>query len=238
MRALLTIIFAAILFGCGASAQTEVKDIEAIYSGADGAFEMTIQYSKEGDLKGTTKDQDMWLLRLDEVNYFIFPAQSGPNVLDLRIASKLMREVMPDDLPDLDDLGLALREDGPTEVNGRKGIGYRFAGQPESGPYFAVISSDPALQRLGDAMSAQLKSSIEMNPLAENSADSMLEVMGKGAPLSFGGSDLVSFEETELDRSIFELPNEPMNKEASRALMIDRKMIPAEKIQLRDFSAN
>jgi len=238
MRAVLTITLSALLFGCGASAQTEVKDIEAIYSGAGGTFEMTIQFSKEGDLKGTTKGQDMWFLRLDDVNYFIFPDESGPHVLDLRIASKLMREVMPDDLPEFGDLGFTLREDGPTEVNGRKGIGYRFAGQPESGPYLAVISTDPALQRLGDAMSAQLKSSIEMNPLAGNSADSMLEVLEKGAPLSFGGSDLVTYRETKLDRAIFELPNDPMNELDSRALMIDRRMIPEGKIQLPDFSAN
>lgn len=238
MRAILTFFLATIMFGSAASAQGEAEDIEAIYSGAGGAFEMTIQYSKEGHLRGTTKGQDMWLLRVDGVNYFVFPEEEGARVLDLRIASDLIREVLPDNLPNLDGIKMEIREDGPTVVQGREGIGYRFDSQPQSGPFLAVMSNDPELKRLGEAVFAQLQSSIEMNPLAGSSANPILEIVAKGTPISFGGADLVSFEETEFESAIFEIPSEPMNKEESRALLIERKMIPAEKVQLPNFTEN
>ncbi|MEQ8411858.1 MAG: hypothetical protein RIC51_04200 [Erythrobacter sp.] len=235
MKAFFVAIFSVLLFACGARAEGEAYDFRAVYSAGNGALEMTLEYSADGDLRVEEKGQDMWLLRRDEVNYFVIPQEDGAAVLDTRIMSKLMRNVMPDNLPLNEAPQLELVEAGETEINGRQGTGYRLASAPSSGPFFIVLSSDDSLSRLGDAMLAQLRSSVELNPLAGNSFDNVLDIMATGAPISYAGADLTSFEMVELDPSVFELPSEPLDEAGSRQLMIERGMIPSEKMELPSF---
>lgn len=228
-------ILSILLGACGSNIGSATDDIRAVYSGADGAFEMTVEYSSEGQLRARTTGQDMWLLRNEGVNYFIIPREDGADVLDLRVVSKLIQDALPESLSMGESARLTLRKEGPTEVNGRMGTGYRFAGSPQHGAYSAVISADPALDRLGEAMYEQFKSSIELNPLVGSSAEAMLEILATGTPISFAGADLSLCEITELEPSIFELPGKPLDDEESRELMIDRNMLPREKPQVSDL---
>jgi|GEM_PF-1191409 len=235
MKTFVLAVCSVLLFACGARAEGEPHDFRAVYSGGNGAFEMTLEYSADGDLKSETKGQDMWLLRRDGVNYFVIPREDGAAVLDTRIMSKLMRDVMPDNLPLGEAPQFEIVEAGETEINGRQGIGYRLASAPQGGPFFIVMSHDESLTRLGAAMLAQVRSSVELNPIAGNSFDNVLEIMATGAPISYAGADLTSLERVELDPSVFELPSEPLDEAASLQLMIERKMIPSEKIELPSF---
>jgi hypothetical protein len=235
MKASFVGIFSVFLIACSARAQGEAHDFRAVYSGGNGALEMTLEYSVDGNLKGETKGQDMWLLRRDGVNYFVIPREDGAAVLDTRIMSKLMRDVMPDNLPLGEVPQLEVVEAGETEINGREGIGYRLAGASLGGPFFLVMSNDESLARLGDAMLAQVRSSVKLNPIAGNSFDNVLQIMATGAPISYAGADLTSFEMVELTPSVFELPSEPLDEAASRQLMIERRMIPSEKMELPSF---
>ncbi len=235
MKAFVFAVCSILLLACGARAEEGAQDFRAVYSGENGAFEMTLEYSADGDLKGETKGQDMWLLRRDGVNYFVIPRDDDAVVLDTRIMSKLMKDVMPDNLPLGEAPQLEVVEAGETEINGRKGIGYRLVSAPPGRPFFLVMSNDESLAGLGDVMLAQVRSSVELNPMAGNSFDKVLQVMATGAPISYAGADLTSFEMIELDHSIFEFPSEPLDDVASRQLMIERRMMPSEKMELPSF---
>lgn len=72
-----------------------------------------------------------------------------------------------------------------------------------------------------------------MNPLPMGDAfDDVLQMLKEGAPLRFAGSELKSFERVDVEDSRFELPAAPLDKEASRELMLKRGMIPETPIGL------
>jgi len=231
MKVFVTALCSLLLFACGSSTAGETSDLRAVYRGGNGAFEMTLEYSAEGDLRAETTGQDWWLLRKSGVNYFVFPQEGGAAVLDSRIMSKLLSDVMPDDIPFDEEPRLEIVEVGETEINGRKGTGYRLVSAPFAGPLFLVMSNDESLARLGDAMLALSRSSFALSPTGGASFENVFEVMATGAPISYAGADLASLEMVELAPSVFELPSEPLDEAASRQLMIELGMIPHENIE-------
>lgn len=237
---LLTALFIALaLAACSAGSGTDASDMKAVYSGADGGFRMTLEISDTGDLRGETQGQDMWLLRTGDVNYFILPnPEDGDIVLDSRIMGELIREALPPEFFEMmqenPNTGIEMEPIGEVTVNGRTGTGYHPPGtQGDNVPF--VFSDDPELSRLRDAMAAQFEASMSMMPIENRMFSQMLELLQEGAPLRFANTDLVSFEPADIDNSRFELPGEPLDKDAARTVMINMGMIPAEPMEMPEF---
>lgn len=238
MKHLITLLIALMFAACGSSNSANSSDMRAVYSGAEGAFRMTVELSGEGDLRGETQGQDMWLLKADGVDYFVIPGrEESDQVLNVRIMGELMREVMPPEFFEMmrgaPGSGLMLERAGEVTVNGRTGIGYRMPDAPEDAVAF-VFSDDPELARLRDAMAAQYEVSMSIVSFENSLFDHTLELLREGAPLRFANADLESFEPADIDDSRFDLPANPLDKEATREVMINRGMIPSEPMEMPD----
>lgn len=199
---------------------------------------MTVEISENGDLRGQTEGQDMWMIRTDGVDYFVIPDDGGDKVLDVRIMGELMREIMPPEffemMREAPDAEMVLERIGEVTVNGRTGIGYRMPGISD-GPAAFVFSDDPDLAPLRDAMAAQYETSMAMMPIETRLFSQTLGLLREGAPVRFANADLESFEPADFDDNRFELPADPLDKDATREVMISRGMMPAEPIELPEF---
>lgn len=239
MRYFTALIMAVALVACGSSNAANRSDMQAVYSGADGAFRMTVELSESGDLRGETQGQDMWMLRTDGLDYFVIPDDEGDKVLDVRIMGELMREIMSPEFLEMTREApvteMELERIGEVTVNGRTGIGYRMPGAPEGFATF-VFSDDPDLAPLRDAMATPYETSMAMMPIETRLFSQTLELLREAAPLRFANADLESFEPADFDDNRFELPADPLDKDATREVMISRGMIPAEPIELPDFT--
>lgn len=205
-----------------------------------GGQEMKIEIAHDGDLRGNQEGNDLQLFVIDDVNYFAINSDGGWQVLDIRIAAELMDESVSQQFKDMiantpvDERPSMQFEAGEeVQIGQWKGIAYRPPGTPAKFPAPFVISSDPELEMLRAAMLKQFQSSMAMNPLPMGDAfDDVLQMLKEGAPLRFAGSELKSFERVDVEDSRFELPAAPLDKEASRELMLKRGMIPETPIGL------
>lgn len=238
MKSFAALIIAFILVACDAGNATQLSGVRSVYSGAGGAFEMTVELAENGDFRGETRGQDMWMLKTDGVDYFVIPDEAEPIVLEASIMGEVMRDVMPPeffeafDRPDIPQLGL--EEAGEVTVNGRTGIGYRMAGQTFGDPPF-VFSDDPELEPLKRTMAEQFNFSRTMLPIENRMFEHMSELLETGAPIRFSGADLVSYEQVTFEADYFELPAEPLDKEATREFMVARGMVPAEPMEMPEL---
>lgn len=237
----LTALFIAFFFvACDAGSAEEPSDYRAIYSSSNPDFHLVVELSSQGDVRSESERQglSMWSLRTGGVDYFIIPQQDGEKVIEGRIAAELMREVMPaefiermnsEDMPRME-----FESAGRVTVNGRTGNGYRMPGMPEDRIPF-VFSDDPELAPLREAMAAQFEASIRLMPMRSGPFDQILGLLAEGAPLRFANGDLESFERVEIDDARFQLPAEPLDKDAARELMVEQGMIPAEPIEFPEL---
>lgn len=127
---------------------------------------------------------------------------------------------------------------GPAEVNGWRGEAYRIDGaewefdrdgawrDPEGPPYY-VISRDPALRQVGNALTTFTAGELAFGRhlLADNAARLLLDTLYRLA--SYGtlidstenGLQLVQAAPEQVDRSRLALPSPPLSREALLALI-------------------
>ena len=233
MLALMAMI--AILLVSACSEQPEAEGFRAVYSGTANGGDMTVFGDTEGNLNFTIDGEETRGLHVDGENYIIFSQDGKPLVLDAKLMGDLMAEAVPEQIKQMMDKAplkkIQLRDDGETDVNGRKGTGYRMATNDKSGRYFVVISKDPELAPFAKAMSRQFTTSIALNPMARKGMfDDVVEVLETGFPIALGAGSLKEFEKRAVDPETFKLPAKPLDKEATREAMVERGMLPEQPV--------
>ena len=234
--AVLAMLGLLLVSACSETADDDAG-FRAVYSGTVNGGDMTVLGTAGGNLSFTIEGEDTRGLHVDGKDYIIFGKDKDQIVIEGTMISELLAESMPEGLKKMLEASpikkVELRNDGETEVNGRKGIGYRNAASDASGPFFVVISEDPKLKPFAKAMSKQFRTSIALNPMAkEGIFDDALKIIESGFPIALGAGTLTEFETTDVKPETFKLPGKPLDKEATRKALIKRGMIPEKPIEL------
>lgn len=224
-----------------------LADVTAVYGSPDKSFTMKLEVAGNGDVRGDVKghsstpglvvsggtgpEASMSLIRRGDQTYFIRPDPNGPIVTrvdDLVTVmverSQQMRKQVPgfaEAMAQAPGLRFHFVPKGQVAVNGRFGTAYYMqlpGGGGLSPQPWAVVSDDPSLAPLKQAMAVQFEMSIKMmdragfgGPLKELSA-----VFGKGAPISYAGVELQSVSFAPIPASEFELRAAPETLEQTR----------------------
>ncbi len=242
IRTVLT--FLALLWAAPALADTT-----AVYTFGDGKMTMTLQIASNGDVRtemgGTMLEElrkkvpDMptpgTITRSGEY-YFIQPGPDGVVVISVSDAAAVMGE----------HLGQHPREGltapysspkfmaaGPVTVHGRAGIAYAPESEASADrrPSF-VLSADPALGELRDAMARHFEKSLSMGHSAgfwdEPTGTNVVDLLRSGAPLRIGGMELVDVKHDPIPPERFELPAPPLSREEVRVIMTRKPAPPKD----------
>lgn len=198
--------------------QPASADMRATYASDASGFTMVLELNDDGALRGTVVGDKQWLLRVDDVNYIIVEEEDGPRVLDTRIMAEIFSESLPTSFSELmkDAPEPTLEEAGPVEIYGRIGTGYRFGKSQEID---FVMSDDPDLATLGEAMAEQFRASVDLMSMGAAAVRPLAELLETGAPLRFARADLKSIEDAPIDDERFTLPAAPLSKEESSKVM-------------------
>lgn len=229
-RYILGAVFLVAAVCCKATPVKAQDDLRAVYR-ADNST-LTIEVQSNGDFRGITEGQVYSLLQIGGRNFLVFEAGETPQVVDVEIAAEAIRGAIPTEtlavweaLPT--DLFTEIESAGLETINGRVGMAYRITSDGMRGALQFIISDDPELDLLRDAMHAHFSSLITLQPLTPvELVERIKELLMQGAPLSFAGSDLLTLERVNLESSSFALPAEPLDTEAARDLMIANGMLP------------
>ena len=178
-------------------------------------------------------------MRTGDNTYFVISRDGQNHVIDANMMAEIISDAIPAELAEvmaeLDPALISLEMTGEQTIHGRTGQGYRLVpGIP--GQENFVISSDPDLFILRDAMAWQFEMSLRMSPVNDQAFDQVLELLEEGAPLRFGNVDLTQFERVDIDDSRFSISSPPLSREEARALMIEEGMISAEPIEIPDLN--
>jgi len=208
------------------SAGQALADTTVVYEAQNGAFKMTIEIAANGDVRGDVKAKPGSYFITRNGEGFVVQSTSAGVVVD-RIAdlSQAMAKVASENMPDLKAAGSAFSRDGSpmrffaqggtVSVNGRSGTAYFWKSTKAAAnqPPVAVISLDPTLAPVGQAMARQFEMSEKLSsaifggvlpPEAE-----LDEILKSGAPLAFAGAQLTSISNAPIAPSRFELPGPP-----------------------------
>ncbi len=193
-------------------------DLTAVYGVPGTDHRMTVAIAANGDIRAEIDDPSMYWVVLQGVGYYIQLTPKATHVSALDDIAVVTREAM-DKLDPGQQAQLAghssvhtLLAKGTMAVGGRTGDAY-FMQAPDgtiSPMPWVVISHDPALAPLGQAMAEQFAMSAKMDPYAmagtgEDFARAEA-VLRKGAPILFAGAQLLSVSEAKIDESRFALP--------------------------------
>jgi hypothetical protein len=206
-------------------------DITAVYEAAN--FKMTVEIASNGDMRSavTAKPGEYAIIKGGET-YIVLTTPAGVVVDRTADVMAIVGDVMEKMQPGYRALmAFALdKKAGTTEleagqdvtVRGRVGTPYYFKGReslPSSVPV-VVISRDPALRLLRDALKHQMEMSNQLMGAAMGVTkpfeDPMIDVLREGAPLKFAGAELASVEDAPIAASRFDLPSTPETREAIR----------------------
>jgi hypothetical protein len=216
------------LAAAGAAAPARA-DITATYV-ADGpgmVLEMKVEIAAGGDLRADMNVPGLYMIKREGRSYFVITGPSGPIVQDFEDMGAVVREELSRTQPDLCDQfdgagsSFKLVPRGTVTIAGRTGEAYAPAGHPQHTEM--VISRDPALAPLGEAMAAQFRAStIVMGECVARTPMfvQMLALLESGAPLQFGPMHLATVTTGPVDPARFVLPAAPASREEVRALMI------------------
>ena len=207
-----------------------LADTTAVYDGP-GSFKMTIEIAANGDLRAdvAAKPGEYFLTRNGE-GFVVQPTARGvvvDRLSDISAAmSDVIKEKMPqrrDPMPSLAQRGDFFVEGDVVTVNGRSGTAYYFRGQSATNgrPPVLVISHDPSLAPLGQAMARQNEMSNTLSAGLMGGkvpfADEMDSILKSGAPLAVGPAHLSTVSTDPIPASHFALPSLPEARAEIRA---------------------
>lgn len=201
-------------------------DMTARYVAPGTDRSMTIEVTDDGALRSTLSDEPHYLVAHGEEAFIIDTIDTPPIVARAADVIRLMaehREAMsaPGGTRETPS-ALTLVENGTATVNGRTGRAYhaKSGDRVLSRNPFLVISDDPELARLGDAMRRQSAISTAMlapaigNDIAfAHQTDKILET---GTPIFIMGMELRSIDTAPIAPERFALPTEPQSLETLR----------------------
>jgi hypothetical protein len=215
-----------------------LADMTATYGAPNTNFTMKIEIASNGDVRGDVAGQPgLYFITRGGKGYFIQADPAGPIVTRAEDYGAALSEQMAKMAPGFRDMvkGVALHlvEKGEVAVNGRKGTAYYVRMTPDaplSSQPFAVISHDPTLAPLGEAMARQFDMSMSMSPqmMPTEAFAEVQAVLKTGAPISFGGAELKTISLDPIPASEFELPGPVEGMDHLRA-RLERQRIDSEK---------
>lgn len=215
-----------------AAAAPAVADTTAVYGSDLTSSSMKIEIDDNGDLRGEVAGQPHHFIRRGGELFLIEKTSSGHRVIkfdDLRqLIAERVKEAAPKpggSLAAADRANTSLVQKGGATVNGRRGKAW-FDRTREGELYpqpVLVISDDPALAELGQAMAAHYAISAALIgnmlnvPASKTDTQRILE---SGASLQFANLRLQTISSAPIDPERFILPAAPLEREQVRKWLI------------------
>lgn len=208
-----------------------LADMTANYVGPNGAMTIKIEIASNGDVRGQTGAPNAYFITRDGHGYMMQATFDGPAVMRVEDMATVMSEQIKKMMPNVptpkgkDVPSFALAKGGEVTIRGRKGIAYYMGiakdGKPIGDP-IVVISTDPELAPLGEAMAYQFNMSIVMMGQVlggSNPWKGMQDVLKTGAPIVFTGLQLDTVNHDLIPAARFVLPAEPLKIDEVRKTM-------------------
>lgn len=207
-------------------------------------FEMTIEADDLGNVRIQTANLNQYYLFRDGVMYVVTVGSDNTTVMKLEDMLAVQMEAMA-------RLGLKESfEAAPVPkmrfapmaeevVGGRRGMGYGVVSEDHETPVYAsvVISNDPKLSKLGEAIARANESSVKgmgsMGSMIQVMNSDMFALLANGAPLRMLGIELTDASLDAIPSERFDLPNEPLTIEEVRKLMTIPTIAPPPTLPLR-----
>ncbi len=222
-------------------ASPAAADVTALYEMADDSipFEMTmtLEVSGKGDVRLQMANLPVYYLLLDGELYVVQRGLSGPHVIrmadQMQLQAELGETMFRGEMPEATDSpSWQFAPMGKEQIHGRSGIAYGIVNEQNAEPVYAllVISNEPALAPIGDAMQSMNTAitgrfSGTFAMLARANAD-MQEIIGSGAPLRISNLILTDVSTETIPGDRFALPGEPLTVEQLRAQLVPFEQPP------------
>lgn len=206
-------------------------DMTALYETTLAPMPMTVEVNDAGDVRVQQSTGASYYLMTGGKAYIVQRGPNGPYAAEMGLYLQIQAEQFSDfaasimkgiegaaDIPTPEFTSL-----GPTEIRGRVGTGYSFSfasnAKPEAEakrrPMF-VVSDDPQLAPLGEALARFQRTGGQamgrLLPMFQSFSDGTAEVIGTGAPLRMGPSELTQVDMAAIDPARFALPAEPLTE--------------------------
>ena len=201
-------------------------DLTATYAAPNGQSSMKIEVASNGNLRSQRIPGTRTVILRDGQSYLIDVSHGRPTVArtdDLAaVTAEIMAKAQPavwEQMTHAPHRILVMK--GSMTINGRTGDAY-YAQAPDgtlSGTPFVVISHDPALAPLGQAMAVQFELGEKMSPSGRNK--SVLAALQQGTALILNGLELQSVSDAPVDPSAFELPAAAQTPDELRKRMME-----------------
>lgn len=186
-------------------------DLRARYAAPDGRTSMTIGVATNGNLRSERTPGAGVVVVRDGQSFFVENDNGRPIVTKAEDLATATHEAIAKLAPDVRaQLASApqrvLVMKGTLTVQGRTGDAY-YSRAPDgtvSDTPFLVISHDPALAPLGQAMAVQFEIGGHLSPTGVNK--SVLDAMQTGTPVLLNGLELGTISDQAVDPTEFTLP--------------------------------
>ena len=198
-------------------------------------MEMTVEADNEGNVRTQMAHLGAYFLLSDGELFQVANSESGlfvVRVSDLmRVQGEIAQEMFQNPPPEMDLPKQSFAPMDPEIVSERQGIGYGIVSDDYPEPRYAsiVVSDDPALAPLGDAvvrshqaMASSASAWGSMGTMLGMMNEEMLAVLRKGAPLRLMKLELTDISTEMIPAERFELPAEPLTIEELRARLSPR----------------
>lgn len=206
-----------------------LADLTAVYADPGHKSAMTIEIAANGDVHGDMIGRPgTTFVRHQGEFYFIESSPSGPMVMRVDDMAQVMAEEIAKLPADQRPFATPPRvpvlvRKGSATVGGRTGTAWYMQqsdGQLAERPW-VVISDDPALAPLGQAMASEfdLSKRLLLPAMGEAPFQPMQDVLKTGTPITFTQVELKSVSNDPIPASHFALPGRPASIEQVRKVM-------------------
>lgn len=204
-----------------------LADTTALYKAPQGA-QMSVEIASNGNMRATVGSGGTYMLTAQGEDYMVFYTENGAVVARMSDVGAVMldhiQKTMPEMLkaPESDDPSpFKYIKGGQMTVGGRAGtVWYQQFGEDLSSMPKIVMSADPDLAELGQAIACQAEASMKLMGAmfgGRNPMGGMLDVLKTGAPLLWNGMELAQVTHTTIAAERFALPATPETREQVRA---------------------
>lgn len=197
-------------------------DMTAQYVMGDGMPLMTIEIASSGDLRTSFSDPASYFLTRQGRDYLVKTGPAGPIVMRSEDIATVMLEQAARETwrpPRNTNAEAPLVAGAIVRIRGRPGIAYASDHDTQPDSPIMVISDDPALAQLANAIRKQFTQSLTMMGSIFGDASpsrGIAPLLSKGAPLSFLGMELDTVSCNPVPASRFALPAPPIPLDAVR----------------------
>jgi hypothetical protein len=200
-------------------------------------FEMTIEADDLGNVRMQMANLNQYYLFRDGVMYVVAVGSDETTVMRLEDMLAVQMEAMArlgwkESFESAPVPKLRFAPMKEEVVGSRKGMGYGIVSEEQDTPVYAsiVISDDPELAKLGEAIARANESSVKglgsMATMLQVMNSDMLALFANGAPIRMLGVELTDTSLDTIPSERFDLPTEPLTIEEVRKLMTSPTIAP------------